>query len=91
MLVSVVLMGFGGTSQPCAQVHLASAGKLGKEENKRISQGIAAFMQTHLGSAFGQVGGGCVYPCSYVDWRVPGCCAVSRLRVVLVQVLLQIH
>lgn len=90
MLVSVVLMGFGGTSQPCAQVHLASAGKLG--ENKRISQEIAAVVQMHLGSAGGWwVGGGCVYPCSYVDWRVPGCCAVSRLRVVLVQVLLQIH
>ena len=48
-IIPDVLMGFGGTTEPCAQVHLTSIGKLGELENKRISQGVAAFMQTHLG------------------------------------------
>ena len=43
------LVSFGGTSEPCAHIELASIGRLGVEENKALSAVIFKLVQEKLG------------------------------------------
>ena len=42
------LVSFGGTSEPCAHIELASIGRLGVEENKALSAVICKLVQEKL-------------------------------------------
>ena len=39
------MMAFGGSAEPCAKVDFISAGKIGKEENKKHTTAITALME----------------------------------------------
>ncbi|XP_071790106.1 macrophage migration inhibitory factor-like [Asterias amurensis] len=39
------MMAFGGSADPCAKVDFISAGKIGKEENKKHTTAITALME----------------------------------------------
>ncbi|KAI3381023.1 hypothetical protein SNEBB_005015 [Seison nebaliae] len=41
-------MSFGGTTEPCALMHLTSIGKLGPEENKKLTANIMEHISKNL-------------------------------------------
>lgn len=43
------LMMWGGSSDPCANVHLGSIGSLGKDQNKKISKKLSKHLKEQLG------------------------------------------
>lgn len=42
------IMSFGGTTEPCALMHVGSIGKLGVQENKDISKKLFQFIKEKL-------------------------------------------
>ena len=43
------MMSFGGTEDPCALMHIGSIGRLGVEENKKLSDVVFRFIKDKLG------------------------------------------